>query len=439
METNVLSGLQSTVYRPEGIKELTEKMAKGRILILNLIILLFTIHYSLLTSDSYSQTAINTTGNPPNNSAMLDLSSTRSGLLINRMNTSQMTGINNPAEGLEIFNVDNNCFEAYVNGAWNIVSCPSQCSAVAAPSPVASAACDAFIVTWDPVPNANYYIVDVAYDQNFTSFLNGYCNFNIGSSTSFTVTNLNQATSYYFRVRDCNGINSAITIVTPAPFVKCGDPLPVMHYAGSVAPVTKAVTYNTFVSNIGGTTACWITQNLGASRQASAANDASYDAAGWYWQWGTTQGYDISADHLTRTPNTTWSSPCDWCGPYSWPSGSDPCSLLLGSGWRLPLYNMEMRGVVDYLGFNYRNGGCCYSSAVLNLKLHYGQGYLDGGSGNWTSGTSQFWSSQVYNVYGYYQAGCFTLTIPTPGDPVGVSVHSSARSVGSSLRCLKDM
>jgi len=50
-----------------------------------------------------SQVSINANGDPPDNSAMLDVKSTSKGLLIPRMTQSELTAINSPANGLQVF------------------------------------------------------------------------------------------------------------------------------------------------------------------------------------------------------------------------------------------------------------------------------------------------------------------------------------------------
>lgn len=56
---------------------------------------------------SFSQNiAINTTGNPAVASAMLDITSTTSGMLIPRMTAAQKTAIASPANGLLIYQTD---------------------------------------------------------------------------------------------------------------------------------------------------------------------------------------------------------------------------------------------------------------------------------------------------------------------------------------------
>lgn len=67
-----------------------------------------TFKYLLLPVNIYAQSvAVNSTGNNPDGSAMLDISSTNKGLLMPRMIMAQRDGINNPATGLIIFQTDN--------------------------------------------------------------------------------------------------------------------------------------------------------------------------------------------------------------------------------------------------------------------------------------------------------------------------------------------
>jgi len=67
--------------------------------------------------------AVNTSGANADPSAILDVSSTQKGLLIPRMTTSERNLIVLPAEGLQIFNTDNKCFEFYAYGAWQQGKC----------------------------------------------------------------------------------------------------------------------------------------------------------------------------------------------------------------------------------------------------------------------------------------------------------------------------
>ncbi len=62
--------------------------------------------------------AINTTALPADPSAMLDVSSNQSGMLVPRMSTTERDAISAPAEGLFIFNTDSKCFNVFKNSAW---------------------------------------------------------------------------------------------------------------------------------------------------------------------------------------------------------------------------------------------------------------------------------------------------------------------------------
>ncbi len=82
-----------------------------------LIMLLFVAWYANTT---YSQgVAINTSGDAPNASAMLDISSTTKGFLMPRMLESERTGISLPATGLLVYQTDGSSrFWFYQGFAW---------------------------------------------------------------------------------------------------------------------------------------------------------------------------------------------------------------------------------------------------------------------------------------------------------------------------------
>ena len=194
----------------------------------------------------------------------------------------------------------------------------------------------------------------------------------------------------------------------------------VTHTAGSVAPVTKTVTYNTVLTNIAIDNKCWITQNLGADHPASSATDATEASAGWYWQFNKQQGYKHTGS--VRTPNTTWISSIN--ENSDWTASNDPCSILLGSGWRLPTrweWNSAMSSGWD----NYYE---TYSSV---LKIH-AAGYLDYSNGSLLErgGLGFYYSSTQYdNTLSYFlgltNTDCW--------------IDKDLKSYGFTARCLKDL
>jgi hypothetical protein len=195
--------------------ELAGGLQKNSKLLVKLIILVFTVYCSLFAVHSFSQVGINKTGAPADPSAMLDVSGTSQGTLIPCMTTVQRDLIigsdgiagHAPAPGLLIFNISSNCFEAYVNGTWNTVSCPSPCAPPPIPSLLGPSdeSCTSFTAHWEAVSTGpvSYYI-DVSTDDFTTqnpAFVNGYHNLNIGNVTSFDVTGLQNSLTYYYRVR----------------------------------------------------------------------------------------------------------------------------------------------------------------------------------------------------------------------------------------------
>lgn len=85
-----------------------------------IVILLTFLSFQLLNAQSVG---INSTGAAPNASAMLDVSSTNSGVLVPRMTQAQRNLIASPATGLLIYQTDNTPGFYYYNGAaWTAVA-----------------------------------------------------------------------------------------------------------------------------------------------------------------------------------------------------------------------------------------------------------------------------------------------------------------------------
>lgn len=85
-------------------------------------ILVFTLLFNL--SVNAQGVSINNDGTDPDASAILDLQSTDKGLLVPRMAQNQITDIQNPANGLIVFNTTDNKYYAYLEGenAWKEIA-----------------------------------------------------------------------------------------------------------------------------------------------------------------------------------------------------------------------------------------------------------------------------------------------------------------------------
>jgi uncharacterized protein (TIGR02145 family) len=149
-------------------------------------------------------------------------------------------------------------------------------------------------------------------------------------------------------------------------------------------------------------------------------SDATEASAGWYWQFNHKQGY--KHDGTTRTPNTIWITSIN--ENSDWLSANDPCTLELGSGWRIPTKTEWTN--VDASG-NWTNSNGPWGSG---LKLH-AAGNLnisDGSLGNRGS-AGHYWSStQLDATYGWYL-----------GFNSGYSnMYNFYKASGFTARCLRD-
>jgi hypothetical protein len=208
----------------------------------------------------------------------------------------------------------------------------------------------------------------------------------------------------------------------PVPAFVCGLTISINHLvSGGVAPVNKTVSYETVNGIAGELTKCWITRNLGASKQATVVSDVTEASAGWYFQFNRKQGYKY--DGTTRTPGTAWNSANDNLSA-AWEAAKDPCTLELGTGWRIPT-NTEWTNV-DASG-SWTNWNGPFGSALI---LH-AAGYLsssDGLLGN--RGTyGYYWSSTQNDA-------AFSWSLFFHSSFSGMNYPSKA--YGFSIRCLRD-
>lgn len=223
---------------------------------------------------------LNTNGNPPDSSAMLDISSTSKGLLLPRMTTQQRNNISNPAEGLQIFNTTTKCLEYFVYGSWQSIHCAS-CPPTAEPvSGTHVPSASQIVWNWSAVSGATGYKYNTT--NNYASATD------IGNNTSYTQTSLtcNSAyTLYVWSYSACSNSASPVTLTASTavcPFV-CGT---------STLTDIDGNVYNTVA--IG--SQCWMKQNLNTTRTAAGTaitrycynnNTANCTTYGGLYKWTT--------------------------------------------------------------------------------------------------------------------------------------------------------
>lgn len=110
-----------------------------------------------LSASSYSQVAINAAGDPPDGSAMLDVTSTDRGILIPRMTGVQRDAISTPAVGLLVYQTDGTSGYYYYDGSdWvGIGSSTTGVTSVDATAPVESTGGTTPVISMDAATGSN--------------------------------------------------------------------------------------------------------------------------------------------------------------------------------------------------------------------------------------------------------------------------------------------
>jgi hypothetical protein len=362
------------------------------------------------------QVAITTDNSSADPSAMLDVKSTAKGILAPRMTFAQRNAIASPAEGLFVFCTDcrqngTGCISLYFGGQWlNLVG---SCELPATPGEGSHMQTNTQIIwNWSTVPIATGYKWHTS--SNFASATD------MGTATTKTETGLTQGSNYTRYVWAYNACGTSEPKVLNGQALPCGSSFTITHTAGNVAPVTKTVTYGT-VNNIPGETAkCWITRNLGATQQPNTVDDATEASAGWYWQFNQKQGYKHTS--TTRTPNTAWINSI--IEDSGWESANDPCSLLLGSAWRIPTktewVNVDAAGNWNDWNGPFNSGLQLHAAGLLATSD--GSLYYRGSSGFYWSST-QLDATTGWNL-NFYSSGSY--------------MNGNYKAYGITLRCIRD-
>lgn len=249
-------------------------------------------------------------------------------------------------------------------------------------------------------------------------------------SFNVTIPGLNPATTYYVRSYATNSSGTSYgnqvifsTLGSAAQACALGSTLTVTHTVGDVAPVTKTVTYKLVQTDLSGASKCWIAQNLGADRQPSALNDNTESSAGWYWQFNRKRGYYHDGQFL-RVPQTDLQSINE---NSNWVEGNDPCKILLGSNWRLPL-SIEWENVAVNMNGNATN---LFNSV---LRVHRA-GYI---SGIPLGGISSRGLIGLYHSANQYQLDrSYRLYQQVTRDEIGIDPFGQ-KEFALTLRCIKD-
>ncbi len=398
-----------------------------------------------------AQVAINSSDTPPDNSAMLDVSSTSKGLLIPRMTQAQRNAISNPATGLMVYQTDATAAYYYNSGTpsspvWTKVGTGTGWSIYGNAGTTAGTN---FIGTTDTIPlifkvnnEISGSILPSSYNASFgyqslNSITTGLLNTAIGNSALLNETagNSNTAIGAFSLYFDSSGQNNLaiganslyLNTVSNKNIAIGNNALSGMSYdpGAGYSANNVAVGYNTLAYNEPTSTSNGI-QNTALGNYALYQNTIGYDntaqgyssqyyntegtlntSAGTYSLYANTVGYANTAighealyNNRSGAYNTAVGKDALYSQAYdpgyAWSSNNVAVgSFALFSNQPTAYYNGNMNVAIgDY---------ALYSNTTGNNNTAIGYGSLDGninGADNVSIGTF----SQNFNINGYSNA-----------------------------------
>jgi hypothetical protein len=357
-----------------------------------------------VTSDQ--PVGINSSNAAPHAAAGLDVDYTNKGFLPPRLNSAQRSTIPSPVPaGLTIYNTDVNCLQFYNGSVW---ICGGMCSPSAPTAGSHTATGTQITWVWNAVSGASGYKYNTSNTYSSAT--------DLGNTLSYIQTGLTSNTPYTLYVWAYNecGASSSVTLSQSTPFV-CGTTTVTANHAPAdgVSPVTRTVTYN----SVSFSSECWIDRNLGAVGVATLATDNSESNAGWYWQFNRKQG----RQNTGGTNNTPAWSISTITENSDWTAAQDPCTIVLGAGWRLPTNAEWTAADAGWNGY-----ADTYASP---LKLHAAGRVFDNGT------------LDSRGLYGGYWSGTQSTTalgIPIDFGPGFSYMAAWPKASGFTLRCLRN-
>lgn len=133
-------------------------------------------------------------------------------------------------------------------------------SAVTSPAaPVSTAASSvsgtSFVSNWNASAGASGYYLDVSTVSNFSTFLTGYNNLDVGNTTSRAISVSSAGISYYYRVRaynpggtSPNSLTQTVTATPPAPAASAATAINATSFQANWSAATGAAGYRIDVS-----------------------------------------------------------------------------------------------------------------------------------------------------------------------------------------------
>jgi uncharacterized protein (TIGR02145 family) len=384
-----------------------------------------------LSNAAFTQgVSINDTGTPPDNAAILDVSSTNKGFLPPRLSTTERDAMSGTLPvGLTIYNTSTHCMEVYDFGIWHSFGCAT-CPSPASPAAgVHSSSETAITWNWNVVAGADGYRYGLVNNYSLAT--------DAGTSTTYTQSALtcgSSQTLYVWAYTSCaNSPATQLTFSTASCPFTCGLTL------------TDARDGNTYPTLQLGSQ-CWMGKNLAylpsVVGSSTGSNTDPYFYVNGYNGTNVTTA-KATSNYLTYGVLYNWPAAMQGAAP----STSSPSGVqgICPAGWHLPSNNEWITLANTYGGIGAAGGPLKEAGLSHWNSPNYG-----------ATNTSQFTglpggardSNGAFSLYPTGFAGIFWNTgQETATEGTGHDLYFGGNSLGSftylkqfgfSVRCIKD-
>jgi len=377
-------------------------------------LLIFALVLLLSSNSNIAQNVgIGTESFTPHESAMLEVKSTTKGLLPPRMTTTERDLIQNPAEGLQIFNTTTKCLEVFVYGIWQQIFC-AICPVPNAPLAGTHVPSETEIVwNWNSSAGADGYKWHTT--NNYAAATD------LGNNTTVIQTGLTCNTPYTIYVWAYNACGTSDVLVLNESTGNC--------------PWACSDTFTDIRDNNVYTTVqigdqCWMAMNLNYSTANSWCynnNSSNCSTYGRLYTWDAAMSGSPSSEgnpsgvqgacpagwHLPS--DSEWTQLTSYLGGEGWAGGK----MKTVSGWNSP-----NEGATNETGFSALPAGMrCFqtdqfgcTSATASKSMYQ---------------LAQWWSTTETSVTSAWRRGA-------GWSYAFLGRHSEDKRWGFSVRCIKD-
>jgi uncharacterized protein (TIGR02145 family) len=377
----------------------------------------------------------------PNNSAITEMNSTTQGFLPPRMTSAQRDAIQNPANGLMIFNLTTGCPNYYSNNQWF-----EWCGTGVSPAAVISALnCGSSSITGTLTSGtaASGVSASVPYSGGNSGSFAAQTISSTGvtglTATLTAGTLANGAGSLSFAISGTSTTSGTASFALTIGGQSCSFTIPVQVNLVALYPANSVFCASgpTAIVDVTNPTTgkIWMDRNLGASQVATSSTDAA--AYGDLYQWGRrADGHQCRTSPTTATLSSidqpangnfilTPNAPYDWRSPQNanlW-QGVNGVNNPCPSGYRIPT---ETEINTERLSWSVNTSVGAFASplkwTMAGNRSHSSGTLYDVGSYGY------YWSSSVSGSYSRYLN--FTSS--------AAYMLDNYRAGGFTVRCIKD-